>query len=130
MVLKIINATEARVGTNIIVDGTPCTIKSIDVSKTGKHGHAKCRIEAVGIISGTKKVFVVPGHERLEVPIVDKRKGQILSKSEGKVSIMDLENFETIEVPCPDNSVFEELQENGNCEYWDVEGEKLVKRKL
>jgi translation initiation factor 5A len=130
MVLKIIDATEVKVGTNIIVDGVPCTVKSIDISKTGKHGHAKCRIEAVGIITGTKKVFVVPGHERLEVPIVDKRKGQVLSKADGKASIMDLENFETIEVPCPDNEVFEELKENGNCEYWDVEGEKLVKRKL
>jgi len=80
MVLKIIDATEAKVGTNVIVEGMPCTIKNIDISKTGKHGHAKCRIEAVGIITGTKKVFVVPGHERLEVPIVDKRKGQILLK--------------------------------------------------
>ena len=105
MVLKIIDATEAKVGTNIIVDGTPCTIKSIDISKTGKHGHAKCRIEAVGIITGTKKVFVVPGHERLEVPIVEKRKGQILSKADGKASVMDLENFETIEIPCPDKAV-------------------------
>lgn len=130
MVLKIINATEAKVGTNITVEGVPCTIKSIDISKTGKHGHAKCRIEAVGIISGTKKVFVVPGHERLEVPIVDKRKGQVLSKAEGKASIMDLENFETIEIVCPEKEVFEELQENGNCEYWDIEGEKIIKRKL
>lgn len=130
MVLKIIDATEVKVGTNILVDGIPCSVKSIDISKTGKHGHAKCRIEAVGIITGTKKVFVVPGHERIEVPIVDKRKGQILSKADGKVSLMDLENFETIEVSCPDSTVFEELQENGNCEYWDVEGEKLVKRKL
>ena len=130
MVLKIIDATEIKVGTNIIVEGVPCTVKSIDISKTGKHGHAKCRIEAVGIITGLKKVFVVPGHERIEVPIVDKRKGQVLSKADGKVSIMDLENFETIEVPCPDNEVFEELKENGNCGYWDVEGEKLVKRKL
>ncbi|MCX6749955.1 MAG: translation initiation factor IF-5A [Candidatus Pacearchaeota archaeon] len=130
MVLKIIDATEVKVGTNIIVEGMPCTVKSIDISKTGKHGHAKCRIEAVGIITGTKKVFVVPGHERLEVPSVDKRKGQILSKADGKASLMDLENFETIEVPCPDSSVFEELQENGNCEYWDVEGEKIIRRKL
>lgn len=130
MVLKIINATEVKVGTNIIVEGVPCVVKSIDISKTGKHGHAKCRIEAVGIINGLKKVFVVPGHERLEVPIVDKRKGQVLSKADGKASIMDLENFETIEVPCPDNSVFEELEENGNCEYWDVEGEKIIRRKL
>ncbi len=130
MVLKIINATEIRVGTNILVDGVPCVVKSIDVSKTGKHGHAKCRIEAVGIITGTKKVFVVPGHERIEVPSVDKRKGQILSKADGKASIMDLESFETIEVPCPDKNVFAELEENGNCEYWNVEGEKLIKRKL
>ena len=43
---------------------------------------------------------------------------------------MDLENFETIEVPCPDPVVFEELQESGNCEYWDIEGERMVKRKL
>ncbi len=130
MVLKIIDATEVKVGTNILVEGMPCAVKSIDISKTGKHGHAKCRIEAVGIITGTKKVFVVPGHERIEVPIVDKRKGQVLSKADGKANVMDLENFETIEVPCPDKSVFEELQENGNCEYWDIEGEKIIRRKL
>jgi translation initiation factor 5A len=130
MVLKIIDATEAKVGTNILVDGTPCTVKSIDISKTGKHGHAKCRIEAVGIINGTKKVFVVPGHERLEVPSVEKRKAQVLSKTEGKASLMDLENFETLEVVCPDNAVFEELEEGGNCEYWDIEGERIIKRRL
>jgi len=77
MVLKIINATEIKVGTNLIVDGVPCTVKGIDISKTGKHGHAKCRIEAVGIITGQKRVFVTPGHDRFEVPLVDKRKGQV-----------------------------------------------------
>lgn len=128
MVLKIINATEAKVGTNIIVDGMPCTVRSMDVSKTGKHGHAKCRIEAVGIITGQKKVFVVPGHDRLEVPMVDKRKGQVLSIGD-KVSVMDLESFETLDIPCPDE-IKSELEENSNVEYWDVEGEKIIKRKV
>lgn len=128
MVLKIINATEAKVGTNIIVEGMPCTIKKIDISKTGKHGHAKCRIECSGIISETKKVFVIPGHDRLEIPLVEKRKGQVLSVGD-KVSIMDLENFETLEVECPEE-VKAELAENDNVEYWDVEGEKIIKRKV
>lgn len=128
MVLKIINATEIKIGTNIIVDENACTVKKVDISKTGKHGHAKCRIEAVGIISGQKKVFVVPGHERIEVPLVEKRKGQVLSIGE-KVSIMDLENFETLEVACPEE-IKAELEENSNVEYWDAEGEKLIKRKL
>ena len=130
MVLKIINATEARIGTNILLDGQSFTIRKIDISKTGKHGHSKCRIEAVGIISKQKKVFVVPGHERFDVPEVDKRKAQVLSKADKKASIMDLETFETLEVECLDDDVFNSLEENGNCEYWDVEGEKIIKRKL
>ena len=128
MVAKIINATEAKVGTNIMVDGKPSTVKKIDISKTGKHGHAKARIEAVGMFDGSKKVIVVPGHDRLEVPLVDKRKGQILSIGD-KVSLMDLENFETIDVNCPDD-LKSQLEESGNAEYWDIEGEKIIKRKL
>ncbi len=128
MVLKIINATEARVGTNILLDGKPYTIKKIDISKTGKHGHAKCRIEAVGIINKQKKVFVIPGHDRLEIPLIDKKKGQVLSVEE-KVSVMDLESFETIEIDCPEE-IKSELEENSNVEYWDIEGVKIIKRKL
>jgi translation initiation factor 5A len=128
MVLKIINATDARVGTNIILEGEPYTVKKIDISSTGKHGHSKVRVEAVGIINPRKKVFVVPGHDRLEVPMVDKRKAQVLSVGD-KVSVMDLETFETMEIYCPEE-VKSELQENSNAEYWDIEGSKIIKRKL
>ncbi len=128
MVLKIINATEARPGTNILIENEPYTIKKIDISKTGKHGHAKARIEAVGIMNQQKKVFVVPGHERFEVPMVDKRKAQVLSIA-NKVSIMDLENFETMEIDCPEE-IKSELKENSNVEYSDIEGRKIIKRKL
>ena len=128
MVLKIINATEARVGTNIILEENSYTIKKIDVSKTGKHGHSKVRVEAMGIVNGNKKVFVVPGHERFEVPLIDKRKGQVLSVSD-KVSVMDLESFETLELNA-DEEMKSQLEANSNVEYWDVEGDKIIKRKL
>jgi translation initiation factor 5A len=130
MVLKIIDATEIKVGTNVNVDGEACTVKKIDVSKTGKHGHAKCRIEAVGMISNNKKVFVVPGHDRFEVPLVDKRKAQVLSISDTGASVMDLESFETLDVNCPEKELLDSLVEGENCEFWDIEGEKLIKRKL
>ena len=128
MVLKIIGATEARVGTHIIVDGEPCTVKKMDVSKTGKHGHSKVRLEASSIISGQKKVFVIPGHDKIEIPIVNKKKGQVLSLGEN-VSIMDLEDFETLDVACPED-IKKELEENSNVEYWDVEGQKIIRRKM
>lgn len=129
MVLKIINATEAKPGTNIIIDGEPYTVKKVDISKTGKHGASKCRIEAQGIINNNKKIIAVPGHERFEVPMVDKRKAQVLSATENNASIMDLENFETLEVLCADD-VKGQLEPNSNVEYWDIEGKKIIKKKL
>jgi len=95
MVAKIIDATEAKVGTNIMLEKECFAVKKMDVSKTGKHGHTKCRIEAENMISGNKKVFVVPGHERFEVPLVLKHRAQVLSIGD-KVSVMNLETFETI----------------------------------
>lgn len=129
MVAKIINATEARVGTNITHEGAHFTVKKIDISKTGKHGHAKCRIEAANMFTGNKKIFVIPGHDKLEVPMVEKKKGQILSHTEGKASVMDLESFETLEMDFPDE-IASEVQDNDNIEYWDIEGTLLVKRKV
>lgn len=128
MVLKIIDATEAKVGTNILLENEPYTIKKMDVSKTGKHGHAKVRIEATGIINDQKKVFVVPGHERIEIPMINKNKGQVLSVG-NKVSVMNLESFETLEIDCPEE-IKNQLEENSNVEYWDIEGRKIIKRKL
>ena len=128
MVLKIINATEAKAGTNIIVDGIPCTVKSMDVSKTGKHGHAKCRMEAIGVIDGKKRVIVVPGHERFEVPLIEKKKAQILSVGE-KASVMDLESFETLDIAI-DPDIKEQVKEGEQFEYWKIGEEKIIKRKL
>jgi len=125
MPLKLIDASQARTGTTITIEGDAYTVRSNDISKTGKHGHAKCRIEAISIFTGKKKVLAVPGHERFEVPLVDKRKAQVLSASEETASIMDLESYETIDV-----HFLEELKDKlvpeTEVEYYDIEGKKMI----
>jgi translation initiation factor 5A len=129
MAFKFINASAAKPGTSIMIDGVPCMVRSNDISKTGKHGHAKCRIEAVSVIDGKKKVFVTGGHERLEVPMINKKRGQLLSITDGKASVMDLDSYETIELAVPEE-LKEQLKDGDQVEYWDVEGIKVIKRKL
>lgn len=126
MPLKLINATEAKAGSYIIIDNAPCVVKSIDISKTGKHGASKARIEAVGLIDDKKKIIIAPGHERLAVPMIEKRRGQILSIGE-HASIMDLESFETLDVMTPPD-LKDQLREGIQVEYWDIEGKKIIKR--
>jgi len=129
MAHKIVDATALRVGGFVTIEGDCYVIKSMDVSKTGKHGHAKCRFEAVSLTGLKKKVLVVPGHERFEVPLIDKRKAQVLSVMGEKVSLMDSDNFETLELDIP-SDLASEIKEGIIVEYWDIEGVKIVKRTL
>ena len=124
-------ATELRVGNFAIINNATCIVKSLDVSKTGKHGHAKVRLEAIGIIDGKKRIIVVPGSERISVPLIEKRRAQVLSikKEKKKASVMDLESYETLEVTI-DPDLIEDIKESTNVEYWDVEGQKIIKRLL
>ncbi len=127
MVVRIISATEAKPGVNIIYEGAPLTVKSLDISKTGKHGAHKCRIEAIGIIDGKKRIILKPGHERFEVPEIIKRKGQVISIIGNDINIMDIESFETITLQLPEE-LKDAIEEGSQLEYWDVEGEKIIKR--
>ncbi|MEK6899382.1 MAG: translation initiation factor IF-5A [Nanoarchaeota archaeon] len=127
MVLKLINATEAKPGTTILVDGEAYTVRTNDISKTGKHGASKCRIEAIGVLSDKKKVLAVPGHERFEVPMITKRKAQILSFNDESASVMDLESFETMDLPYAEE-VKGQLEAEKTVEYWNVEGKKVIRR--
>jgi len=129
MAFKLINAAQARTGTAILVEGVPCIVRSNDISKTGKHGHSKCRIEAISVLDGKKKVFVTGGHERLECPMILKNKAQLLSITENTASVMDLESFETLEMAIPEE-LKEDLKEGDQVEYWDAEGNKIIKRKI
>ncbi len=129
MAHKIVDATALRVGSFVTLEGDCYMIKSMDVSKTGKHGHAKCRFEAVSLTGLKKKVMVVPGHERFEVPLIDKRKAQVLSVMDEKVSVMDSENFETLELDIPED-LKADVKEGIVVEYWDIEGQKILKRAL
>ncbi|MAG38350.1 translation initiation factor IF-5A [Candidatus Pacearchaeota archaeon] len=129
MVLKLIDATQAKPGTVITLEGEAATVKSNDISKTGKHGHAKCRIEAIEIFSGKKRVLAVPGHERFEVPLVEKKKAQVLSVGDTSASVMDLESYETVDIPFLEE-IKSDLVPEKQVEYWNIEGKKVIMRVL
>ena len=67
MTTKLVAVGSIKDGAYIIIDGLPCTVKSVQVSKTGKHGHAKCRIEAVGII-GDRQMHQIGGDGIVMLP--------------------------------------------------------------
>ena len=92
-----------RVGSYVIIDDEPCKIMSISTSKPGKHGESKARIEAIGVFDGQKRSVVHPVKHKIHVPMIDKRTAQIVSLLGGDTAqLMDLETYETFEMPIPD----------------------------
>jgi len=120
-----------RVGSYIIIDDEPCRIVELTKSKPGKHGAAKARIVAIGIFDGQKRSFVKPVDAQVEVPIIEKRSGQIIAKTESSIQLMDLETYEVFETsPSDDPELLEKLDAGVEVEYWRILGRiKIVRTK-
>ena len=74
----------------MMIKGRPCKVLSISVSKTGKHGHAKCNFLATDIFTGKKLEDMVPSAHGTTVPIVNKSEWEILDIGEdGALTLMD-----------------------------------------
>jgi translation initiation factor 5A len=119
-----------KVGSYIVIDGEPCRIVSYDHSKPGKHGSAKARVAAMGVFDGSKHSLVSPVSSSVEVPLIDKRSGQVISMSDELLQIIDLETFEVFETTLIDNEIKDKIRQGAEVEYWKVlEKVKIVRVK-
>ena len=85
-------------GKYMLVDDEPCKILSISVSKPGKHGAAKARLDVMGIFDGVKRSIVQPVSAKVYAPIVERRNAQVISKAGNVIQMMDLEDFANFEL--------------------------------
>lgn len=112
---------DLRVGGYVIVDNKPCRVASFTKSKPGKHGGAKARVVAIGVFDGTKRTFVKPVDAQIEIPIIEKRSGQVLALLPTTIQIMDLENYEVFEAAYPDEEELKQKLTSGiEVEYWRI----------
>ncbi len=127
MSTKVVSAGSIKEGSYILIDNAACKVVSAEVSKSGKHGHAKMRIVAIGILDEKKREIVMPAHDNVEVPIIEKKTAQVLSVSGDVANVMDEESYETFDLKVP-----EELKATvvPNCKilYWIILGQKVMKQ--
>ncbi len=119
-------------GSYIIIDDEPCKVVSREHFKPGKHGAAKVRLVAISIFTGSKKSYVAPAESRVDIPMIDKRSGQVTSLTPSLVQLMDLETFEVFETPKPTTEEMVELNgtlaPGAEVEYWTMMGKNKIMR--
>ncbi|MBS3169331.1 translation initiation factor IF-5A [Candidatus Woesearchaeota archaeon] len=124
---KLVSVGTLKKGDTIIIDGAPCKITDTATSRPGKHGHAKVNMMAVGLLDGKKRNIVMPGHDRVEAPIVEKKSAQILSVTGNTAHVMDMETYETYDMEIPEE-LKDQVKEGVEVLYWLVMGTRVMKQ--
>jgi len=128
-VSKPVDVGSLKTGSYVIVDDEPCRIVDLTKSKPGKHGAAKARVVTIGVFDGVKRSFVKPVNAKVEVPIIEKKTGQVISVLPNTVQIMDLETYEVFETPpLEDEDLKSRLTEGVEVEYWRILGRTKIMR--
>lgn len=120
------SATSLKKGDFVLMDGIACRVSNVQTSRPGKHGHAKVRIEGIGLIDEKKRQMLAPGHE-VEVPIIEKKNAQVLAVSGTKAQVMDMETYETFDLQIP-GELKGEVHDGCTVLYWDILGERVIKQ--
>ena len=122
-------------GSYIVIDGVACRVTDTQTSRPGKHGHAKVRLTAVGLLDAKKRIIVKPGHDSVEVPIVGKKTAQVLSLSTANkdghevpiANVMDDITYETFDLEVP-HELKDEVVEGCTILYWTILSDKVMKQ--
>ena len=124
---KLTSVGSLQKGSYVLIDGVASKVTGTQTSRPGKHGHAKVRLEAVGLLDGKKRIIVMPGHDSIEVPIIGKKTAQVLSLSGDAANVMDSESYETFDLEIP-AELKGQVIEGGTILYWTVLDKKVMKQ--
>ena len=122
-----VSKSSIREGKYILIDGRPFEIVGADWSAPGKHGHAKIRFVAIELLTDKKHDVVLPAHDNVEIPLIEKKTAQVLSIVDAKANVMDSETFETFDLDIPDD-LKDVITEGCQVLYHNILGQKVMKQ--
>jgi len=110
-------------GNYVMMEDSPCKITAYSTAKPGKHGSAKARIEGKGVFDDKKRSLSQPVDQKVWVPMIERKQGQVVSVDGNDAQIMDLETYETFTMRVPED---ESLEPDDEIEYLEYEGQRKI----
>lgn len=107
-----IEAHDVKKGKTVMLKGRPCKVMDVKTSKTGKHGHMKCNITGIDVLTAKKYNDVVPGHANMIAFTLEKNEYSLLDVAADSTSIscLNKDNKEVTVVVEPEAEVIVKLK--------------------
>jgi len=116
-----------KAGGFVIIDDVPCRVDKVQTSSSGKHGHAKVRVEAIGILDGRRRSMVSSSGKTVDVPIINRHIAQVLAIAGDNAQLMDMQSYDVFELPIPEE-LKDTIKAGTEINYFEVVGIKTLKQ--
>jgi len=93
-------ASAFRKGDAIVLQSHPCRLIEYSTSKTGKHGHAKCKFTGLDIFTGTKHMELQGASHSMLTFVLTKTEWMVMDIADQQVSLISSETNETRDDLC------------------------------
>ena len=85
-------ASACRKGGFLMIKDRACKIVDMSTSKTGKHGHAKCKFMALDIFDGSKHEMIESSTHNVNIPNVTRTEYTLtfIDEDDGALTLLDM----------------------------------------
>nr|XP_039257697.1 eukaryotic translation initiation factor 5A-1-like [Styela clava] len=86
-----IQCSALRKNGHVMIKNVPCKIVEMSTSKTGKHGHAKVHMVAIGVFDKKKYEDICPSTHNMNVPVIKTTTYTLvgIDEDDERVDVMD-----------------------------------------
>ena len=94
-------ASELERGNYFVHNGEPVRVVRKEVIVVGTHSHSKLKFFVQGLREKGEKSVIFHHSDKVEKIELIRKQGQIISKSNSKVQLMDMVSYETLDANLP-----------------------------
>ena len=121
-------ASELEKGNHFFVNNEPVRVMRKEVVAFGTHSHSKLKIFYQPLEGGGEKTITLQHADRVETVEIIRKLGQVISKANGKVQVMDMVSYETLDATEP-SEIFSDLNEGDQVTFIDLKGNVQILEK-
>src|SRR3989344_5061091 len=114
-------ASELEKGNYFIYNGEPVRVVRKEVVSVGTHSHTKLKFYVQGLREKGERTVILQHSDRVDKIDIMRKQGQIISKSIGKVQIMDSTSYETLDSNLP-QELADEINEGDYVNFVELNG--------
>ena len=94
----------------------------------GTHSHSKLKIFYQPLNGGGEKTITLQHADKVEIVEIIRKLGQVISKGNNKVQIMDMVSYETLDATAP-SEISNGLNEGDQVTFIDLKGDVKILEK-